>query len=154
MRYILILLVGLNFNCKEKDCCVQFPDPFTDIPKNQYYDIEIFSKEHLAIYSSWKFVKSEGGFHGGGYGTDFQELLIKPFGIWGIVRSDSLVSSGKIVVSGDKGSVKLNFIPERAEDRNRFNLLLDNERYVTIKSDTLILEAPCCDRYTEIFIKK
>jgi len=87
-----ILLFGL-LSC-EKESNVRFH--LDSIDSHKYYSEEIIPTDYQKIYGKWRLYKVSGGFHGTGYEPDYDYLEIKNFGIYGLVRNDSLFEYGKI----------------------------------------------------------
>ena len=126
---------------------------FEAIPTDKYYDTDIISEAGLEISGSWKFESSSGGFHGGGYTPDFDLLLLKPNAIFGIVRNDSLLVTGKIEIS--PGSVQRTAFTFKSDSTDMStNLLFDPYKFPSVLNDTLTLWSECCDRFDEILVKE
>ena len=124
----------------------QLPDSVT---KTHYYDEEIFDSEYLDIYNSWELTEITGGLSGAGYEPDFDILEIDSFGIFRVYRNDSLFIYGKITV--EEQTLDHLLVSSDADTISGGILFEDMEKYMQLDSDTLILEAPCCDRYTYLF---
>ena len=124
------------------------------IPEDKYFATDPFSDLDLDIYGIWKFDSSTGGFSGGGYGLDFDYLLLKPNSIFGIVKDDVLIQSGKIeIISEPNEDVVIEFFAEMISNPTNINLTRDTKG-VTIVDDRLHLISGCCDRFSEFFIKE
>ena len=118
------------------------------IPENQYYSTEVFKASNARIYGTWKVIGTSGGFHGGGYAPDFEYLLIRPYGIFGMVRNDSLITYGKIRKMEDPDNQLLvQFISAIPPGKINIELVSDGARYVLFRGDSLDLNSPCCDRF-------
>lgn len=132
-----------------QDDGVHFPH-LDAIPATQYYSADPLAPKHAGVYGAWKVVGTSGGFHGGGYPPDFDYLLVKPNAIFGIVRHDSLLTSGKIVVQNDPAFDLL--VHLISEDSNSINIQIiqDYEKFVVFQSDTMYLYSTCCDRYDTV----
>ena len=84
-------------------------------------------------------------------------LILKPNGIFGIVRNDSLISYGKLTILATDAtqyypnSVDCNFDFDK---KTPIELSADTEKYIQINHDSLNLIAPCCDRFNTHFIRK
>ncbi|MDP4228352.1 MAG: hypothetical protein Q8910_18525, partial [Bacteroidota bacterium] len=103
------------------------------------------------IYGDWRVTGTSGGFTGMGYRKDFDYLVLKPNGIFGIIRNDSLIAFGKMIVSQDNNGLLCRFSPEKPA---QIELLSDPEKYLNIVSmDSLNLYAPCCDRFNTHLIR-
>ncbi|MDP4187767.1 MAG: hypothetical protein Q8905_06970, partial [Bacteroidota bacterium] len=68
-----------------------------------------------------------------------------------IIRNDSLIAFGKMVVSQDNNGLLCRFSPEKPA---QIEVLSDPEKYLNIVSmDSLNLYAPCCDRFNTHLIR-
>lgn len=161
-KILYFLLTGsliIFTHCKDDDPQIVksiFPKVFDDIPKTKYYPIEVFKDADSLIYGKWKFIRATGGIHGGGYQPDFDYLLVKPFGIFGIMRNDTLLSPGKLILYPKIGN-NPQYIELETDvliEKLGINLGFDNQRYIKFINDSLLLEAECCDRYSEIFARE
>ena len=118
------------------------------IASQKYYPSEIFNETHIAVNGIWKVIGTSGGIAGSGYKSDFNYLIIKPNGIFGIVRNDSLITTGKILIKNQSDSeLYVDFVPEIDPDQVRIQMIYDSEKYIELRTDTLNLNAPCCDRF-------
>ena len=144
----LISLVLSVTNCGKTDYESIYLE---DIPANKYYSKDKMPDSLTNIYGKWKFIASSGGFHGGGYGTDFDFLLLKKNCIFGVIRNDSLIAYGKLVLKPDNGCMLCIFDPDRSAE---IELCYDNEKYLVLTKDTLNLNAPCCDRFNIHLIRE
>ncbi len=128
---------------------------FNDIPTNNYYNNEIFQGNQLDVYGTWKCFMVSGGWAGDVNTTDFHfdYLKTKPYGIWGFIEADTLLDFGRIVIDtviADNIPL-VRFVPD---DSTRL-ILYDLEKYLYLFGhDTLVLEAPCCDRYNYHFLRE
>ena len=123
-----------------------------DIPDNIYYSTDIVPDIYNEAYGNWKVIRTSGGFSGGGYEIDFDNLVLKSNGIFGIIKNGSLIAYGKMILTQNKGGLLCQF---EADEYADIELLRDPERYIQIiNRDTLNLDAPCCDRYNIHFIRE
>jgi hypothetical protein len=142
------LLFTALISCRTEDISLKALD---DIPQTKYYTADIMPDSFKNVYGSWKVAKTSGGFNGIGYKNDFDYLLIKKNAIFGIIRNDSLIAFGKIILTQDKQGLISEFVAEKSSN---IELCGDNMKYMQlINSDSLILFAPCCDRYNIHFIR-
>jgi hypothetical protein len=143
---IWILLFGL-LSCERDDQIKYYLDSITT---DKYYSDEIVPANYQMIYGKWKLFKVSGGFAGDGYAPDYDYLELKSFGIYGLVKNDSLFEYGKIELDtldyNTRKSLQIKFIPDFYKGLNpRMDQL---EKYIDLKgADTLNLIAPCCDMY-------
>lgn len=146
--FLAIVLVVNILSCGNKG-----PEPVSEwdsIQPNKYYDTDIL--DSIPIYGKWEVISTSGGKMGDGYDKDFDYLLVKPNAIFGILRNDSLLTTGKIVIPPNTSQIPL--ISFDAEKTTDILLLLSNINYrVEFKSDTLNLFAGCCDNFNTHFKK-
>lgn len=154
---LIVLSLAAFWSCK-KDCPENVIGPaldvFNAIPTNQYHPTDILQGKPFDLYGYWRVIGSTGGFHGGGYGTDFDYLLIKPNAMFGIVRDGELVTTGKIEVVNDPSfDLLIRLVSDKPAAEVNAQIIHDNEKYVVVQSDTLSLYSPCCDRFDTHFKK-
>lgn len=144
----LISLVLSVTNCGKTDYESVYLE---DIPANKYYSKDNMPDSYKNVYGTWKFIASSGGFHGGGYGKDFDYLVLKKNCIFGVIRNDSLIAYGKLVLMADNEGLLCTF---EADKSSKIELLIDSEKYLILNKDTLDLFAPCCDRFNIHLIRE
>jgi hypothetical protein len=143
LQYSAMACIFLMPACKEKNDAAQ---TFDSISTKKYYSSEILEAQFMPTYGTWNVYGTSGGFAGSGYPKDFDQLLLKPNGIFGIVRNDSLLTHGKIVIKNQTAQeLFVEFVPET--QIQGIDILGDNEKYIQVNDDTLHLNAPCCDRF-------
>jgi hypothetical protein len=155
-KYSIIALliaayIASCISCKKVDEPF-FYNKFDSIPKNYYYQNEIFDAELINIYGKWKF-HITGGFSGLGQKPDFDYLILKPIGRFGILRNDSLLTYGKILFRGKQhDTLFIGFQKERPiKNIIFFDAIL---RDVIFNGyDTLNFNARCCDMFNFNFVK-
>ncbi len=131
--------------------------PLADIQSTKYYSADIIPTQFQSVYGVWKVTGTSGGFSGSGYAKDFDYLLLKPNGIFGIMKNDSLIGYGKLtLLNGNPliyiNSLQCSFDFEKPAD---IQLNYDNEKNFNLKGkDTLNLDSPCCDRYDTQLIRQ
>lgn len=145
----IVLLFALLASCKKDENPVgPAADVFNAIPANKYHENDILQGKPFDIYGTWRVASTSGGIHGGGYTPDFDYLLIKPNAIFGIVRGNELITTGKIEVVNDPDyTMLLHFVSDKPASEVNIELVFDFEKYVEIHADTLSLLSPCCDRF-------
>lgn len=155
MRTILFITVVMSiflFSCK-KDPALEIigSDSYIDsIAINRYYSSEIQFFVGSELYKTWKLIRVTGGIMGGEHPLPFDYLVMKPHGIYGVILNDTLKEYGKISV-GEKGELGmlLSFQPDTVSP----SFVYDFEKYASmISNDTLLLIAPCCDRFSFEFV--
>jgi len=127
------------------------------IQKTRYYQTDIIPVAKSSIYGKWKVTATSGGFTGMGYKKDFDYLLLKQNGIFGIVRNDSLIAYGKLNLLVDNGLTLNNAVYSKFDFEVNADVELnhDADKYITlVTNDSLSLIAPCCDRYNTHFIRQ
>ncbi|MGE5357175.1 MAG: hypothetical protein ACM3PT_13160 [Deltaproteobacteria bacterium] len=149
LSWILISIIS----CNKNDGIESRWEIFNNFPKNKYYSHDIMPEKYLDCYGLWDVYGTSGGFSGGGYAKDFDQLILKKNGIFGIVRNDSLIAYGKMILQTENnGELLCKF---KFEDPININLYHDNEAYIKLDgTDSLTLSAPCCDRYNIHLIRK
>lgn len=153
--YSKILFIGLVLvsitSCKKITDKASLKLKIDTIKGDTYYKSEIFNHKYQSLYGNWSLINVSGGFAGGGHEKNFDFLEIKPFGIYGFVRNDSLVEYGKVVITEQTdSSLLINLV----SDSNPGGVMIDPEKYVNFYGqDTLALDAPCCDRYSYNFVR-
>jgi len=158
VRFSILLALFLTalWSCKKTEQNEIGPalDEFNAIPANQYHPTDVLQGKPFDLYGNWRVIGSSGGFHGGGYGTDFDYLLIKPNAMFGIVRAGELVTTGKIEVVNDPDFDLLShLVSDKPASEVNAQIIFDNEKFVVMRSDTLSLYSTCCDRYDTHFKK-
>ncbi len=148
----ILIILGLTcFQCDKEN---KYPG-ISDINKKTYYTSEIIPTEHLDIYGSWKLIKVNGGFAGSGHELHFDQLEIKPYGIYGIIKGNSLSELGKIELdiwdSNQTEKLQLKFMPDMRENENYMYLYPEQKLAQIRNRDTLDLISPCCDMYNYHF---
>lgn len=130
--------------CYAQDDSTKFNNVF-EIPKNHYYISDYMPADYRICYGNWKAVSTSGGYSGSGFTLDFDHLTLKPNGIFAVNRNDTLIAFGKMVLEKKGEMVNCKFI---FDSKTKLELANDYEKYMRlIHKDTLILVAPCCDRY-------
>jgi len=117
------------------------------VEKNHYYDQEIIPSEYQPVYGIWKLFGITGGFLGGGYDTDFDYLEIKNYGIYGLVRGDSVFEFGKIELASfdniTTDALQVEFIADYYSERNPY---MTSIFYLYIdRQDTLDMNTGCAN---------
>jgi hypothetical protein len=132
-KTFVILLLILTF-CTKEDQVTSFLESF---PADKYFNEEVFSNDYLGFYGMWKDLGSWGGWSG--YSKPrFDFMEIKPFGIYGIIRNDSLLEYGKIYpnisIVNQFSAIAIKLDPEYTSK----NINIGTNMYIEIiKKDTL-----------------
>lgn len=152
--YFLLIPLAIT-TCETNDfpCCDNIEDKAFDISidPNKYYDEEIFPSAYLSVYDTWHLDNISGGFSGGGYARDFDQLVIQKYGIFKIFRNDSLLLYGRIDIDRqDDNGLLINLTADSVLGNVAFS---DMTKYVFLSDSALTLYAPCCDRFNYHFVK-
>jgi len=125
---------------------------FVELPTEYYYSSEVFDYSYLDIYGFWNCYQVSSGWTGLGYDPDLY-FEIKPYGIWGIIENDTLQDFGKIEIL-DPSWQNAPLVNFKSDDSTKL-YLYDLEKYIKLLgTDTLLLEAPCCDRDDYYFVRE
>lgn len=145
----VLALALLTAACKKNTHKVYDPAYLDAMSATTYYPNDILNASHSGIYGKWKVYATSGGFAGNGYTADFEYLVLKPNGIFGVLRHDSLMAFGKISINTQTGTeLYVDFEADARSYNTQINLLQDPEKYIERQgTDSLHLNAPCCDRY-------
>lgn len=152
--FIITLISVFALGCKTEEMSLK---PLDEIPTTKYYSSDILPSQSQLIYGVWKVSSTSGGFSGKGYTKDFDYLLLKRNGIFGIMRNDSLIGYGKLTLLSDMtmSPVYKLFCKFDFDKNAAIELYNDSEKYFQlVGKDTLNLIAPCCDRYNIHLIRQ
>jgi photosystem II stability/assembly factor-like uncharacterized protein len=140
-----IIISLFSFPCLTKSQMID------TISKNHFYSNEIFDDKYLDLYNTWVLTDISGGFIGSGYEVDYDYLIIDSIGIFKIFSNDSLQIFGKISILNQTEDELLISL-ESVYNTNQVSFS-DMTKYVMLSDDSLILMAPCCDRFDYHFTK-
>lgn len=136
--------ISVILNCNAQDKGKQFNN-IVQIPKNRYFLSDYMPADYKICYGNWKAVSTSGGFNDSGFTLDFDHLVLKPNGIFGVVQNDSLIAYGKMALEKKGEVLNCKFI---FDGKVKIELANDYEKFFQLTHpDTLVLVAPCCDRY-------
>jgi hypothetical protein len=148
-KSILILLLILSSCSKEDNRVTSYLDSFaTDI----YFNEEVFTGNYQDFYGLWKVFEASGGWSGF-FEPDFDFLEIKPFGIYGFVRNDTLYEYGKITPNYD---ILPNFpgLPVKLEPEytlRKHPTFGSTMYFEMVRKDTLCVSAGIADGVSFVF---
>ena len=158
MKSFYLILLGclsmLIFGCRTETISLK---PLDAILSTKYYSTDIIPEDYQEIYGVWKVVGTSGGFAGNGFEKDFDFLLLKKNGIFGIVRHDTLIAYGKLTLlpQTEQNSTLGLYCNFEFDQNANIQLNNDTEKYIQLAGkDTLNLIAPCCDRYNIHFVRE
>ena len=112
LRWIIFLLS--LFSCSKEPSSTSLLDT---IPIFKYYNNEIFSADNMKLYGKWQFsyIYADAGIIAGPGKIDpnYDFLEIKRYGIYGKIKNNSVIESGKIVITKQgSNQLLLSFEPE------------------------------------------
>jgi len=151
---ILVFLILLFKGCKTEDISFNALD---SIPPAKYYSTDIIPDQFAGIYGTWEMTRTSGGFSGAGFKKDFDYLILKKNGIFGIIRNHSLIGYGKLTLLPDLALYYGDDVYCRFDFEKPVNIELcgDPEKRIRlVRNDSLDLMAPCCDRYNTHLLRK
>lgn len=116
-----------------------------EIPTREFYSSDIMPDSLQTLYGSWNLISSSGGFTGGGNGKEFDKLVFKSNGIFGVIKDRTLIAYGRITLTHKTHATEVNFISIKSSE---IDLCADPVKTIHfISNDTLNLNGPCCDRF-------
>ncbi len=146
-KHYLVSLIILLISCTKS-----LYQSIEDIPTREYYSSDIMPDSLQSLYGSWNLISSSGGFTGSGNGKEFDYLVFKRNGIFGVIKDRTLIAYGKMTLTHKTHTTALNFISIKSAE---IDLCADPVKNIYfISNDTLNLNAPCCDRYNIHLIRK
>lgn len=131
-----IFLCAFLFCACSKDE-VSFSAEFHEIPSDKYNESDIFDAAQSGINQTWKAISAEqSGINGPiPVQLDFEFLLIKPNGIFGINKSDELITYGEIIiVENSNNELIVKFEPEEDPDMLNIEVLKYNNIRLQLES--------------------
>ncbi len=152
-RILMPALFGLAIFCSCRDQDESRSGLLDSIPADKYYSTDPFQDKFSQIYGEWQVIGTGGGITGAGYAPDFEYLVIKPNAIFGIVRGDSLVATGKIEVQNDPDFDLLIHLISDDNNTENIQIIRDYEKFVSFPSDSMLLYSTCCDRF-DTYLRK
>jgi hypothetical protein len=90
-RYLIIILILSSCSKKESERTSHLDS----LNRDKYFNTEVLTGSYQDLYGTWKAFNVFGGWSGNSE-PDFDYLEIKQFGIYGLVRNDTLFEYGKI----------------------------------------------------------
>jgi len=115
LGYLLILLAVMS--CQKESTTSTASLLLDPIPANKYYSSEIFSESNRQLYGQWQFlyIYDDAGIVAGPgkVSATYDFLVIKKFGVYGKIKDNKLIESGKIVVVAQTSSqFEIELIPD------------------------------------------
>jgi hypothetical protein len=143
LKFYLTLLVIIILNS-----CSKYNDHYhslEDISSKEYYSSDILPDSLQNLYGRWNLIATSGGYSGSGNGKEFDYLVFKKNGIFGVIKNEILIAYGKLTLKHDIHTTYLNFVSIKSAN---IDLCTDPVKDINfINKDTLNLNAPCCDRF-------
>ncbi len=122
---------------------------------NKYYQSEIFAENDTKIYGKWRIQSVHGSFCGTGFLPYFDVLVFEKYGIYKLYHNDTLWVTGKVnhEVQTTQFITKLiiSFQPDISLNADYFSAF--PKTVITLNSDTLHMQDPCCDLYEYLFTR-
>ena len=117
----LVVLLSLFSSCGNEYESVP-ASLLNSIPTTRYYNNEILSVANLKLYGAWQFLNIydyAGIASGPGkLNPNYDYLVIKKFGIYGKIKDNKLIESGKIeIMKQDNSTFEVNFIPDKNDTK-------------------------------------
>jgi hypothetical protein len=154
-RYFLILLSLMSCNKAAIDTSTVSID---SIPETHYYDKEILLANNLKIYGAWTFLNiySDAGIIAGPgkISPTYDYLLIKKFGIYGMIKDNKIIESGRIQIikqADNQLEIQLN---SDSADSSKFTSITWLVNYQGNDSMLLIDASVGCGTYYNIYQRK
>ncbi len=147
-----LMLIAIMFStftqCQKENSEMNYLNLLDSLSPSKYYSTPILNDKNTSLNGTWKVIGTSGGIAGTGYTPDFNYLVIKNNGIFGIIRNGSLITTGKIsILNQTEEELRVEFISETDPAIVRSEIVQDPEKFIVIHNDTLDLIAPCCDRF-------
>jgi hypothetical protein len=107
---VFIVLLSLLPSCEKQEDKILILD---HVSKTQYYQDEIFNDTNQVIYGKWQFLEFSGGIGGDTYGPTYDYLEVVKFGIYGIIKHNSIKEIGKLIITKqDATETRITFFPD------------------------------------------
>jgi len=151
---VIASLILLFHGCSTENLPMKALD---GIQASKYYSNDIIPDQFANIYGSWKVTGTSGGFTGAGFKKQFDYHILKKNAIFGIVRNDSLIAYGKLILLPETDMYYQNAVYCKFDFENpvMVELYADQVKYIYLKGkDSLDLIAPCYDLYNNYFIRE
>lgn len=124
-KFICIISLLLVFSCDKGSSLLI--DPISD---TRYYQNEILTDSYLKLYGKWQFsyIYDDAGIviGPGKIAPTYDYLEIKRYGIYGKIKDNKIIESGKIeVVIQDNSQFEINLKPDNTNNNtieNRYNI--------------------------------
>jgi hypothetical protein len=119
------------------------------VDKTRYYEAEIFNKHNQLIYGKWKFISISGGIIGETYPPTYDYLEVAKYGIYGIIKDNTVRVIGKIILAkqDDTGTL-VTFFPDA-------EYMINNQMYkmqvMFYGNDTLTISHNFMDGYSSMY---
>ena len=109
------------------------------ISSTKYYPTEIFTDSNLRLYGRWQFlyILEYAGVIGGSGKTNpsYDYLEFKKYGIYGKVKDNRLIETGKIeIITQDNSQFEIELKPDEKDSINT------NSYFVTFSNDSIVMK--------------
>ena len=133
--YILISILLFSCNNETLNTSVLLTDA---ISSTKYYQTEIFTDSNLKLYGRWQFLNvfQYASVTGGTGKTNpsYDYLEFKKYGIYGKVKDNKLIETGKIeIITQDNSQFEIKLKPD---DKDSIN---SNLYFVTYSNDSIVM---------------
>lgn len=141
--YVLILVVFLisctNDSLRTSDLRIDTLSNIDSISTTKYYQNEIFSDGNLKFYGQWQFlyIYADAGIimGPGKINPTYDYLEIKKYGIYGKVKDNKLIETGKIeIITQDISQFEIKLKPD-----DKDSVTYSKWYYVTYTNDSIIM---------------
>lgn len=128
------LIVIIFLSCKKDDSLPSMPESDT------------LSGSDTLVYGDWKYLTSFGGYAGSKIDKGISFLLIKPMDDFILIAKDNEIVNGKFVINYEQNSPPKILLLQNGSKSIRLPQSIQ-----FIGTDTLILNDPCCDMYSDYY---
>jgi hypothetical protein len=148
LLFITLISIFCLAGC-EKESVVFYLDA---IDKNKYYREEIIHLEQQNFYGNWRLFGISGGYFGWSDELDFDFLEVKPIGIYGLIRGDSIFEYGRIELDTfDANNSHILQIKIHPEKNSHYFFPPECQFSISIHADSLDMYPPYPDSYYYYF---
>jgi hypothetical protein len=118
-KYSYLIILFLLFSCKKESVKTSALQIDT-ISNTKYYQTEIFSTSNLKLYGQWHFLyifDDAGIIQGPGkINPTYDYLVIKKYGIYGLIKDNKLIQTGEIeIIKQDNSQFEIKLKPDNLD---------------------------------------
>jgi len=119
-RFIYLISLLLIYSCN-KETIKDSSLLIDSISLTKYYPNEIFTENNLKLYGKWKFsyIYDDAGIimGPGKISPNYDYLEFKKYGIYGKIKNNRIIETGKtVVVKQDNSQFEIHLIPEQIDN--------------------------------------